>query len=109
MGRRTGTDMPNLGRNELLIELRALKPDLEKQGITRVSLFGSRARADNRPDSDIDLIIEVEPDQKFSLLDIVGVGQSIEDRLGLPANIFMRRSLTPDFLSSMRSDLVTVF
>jgi predicted nucleotidyltransferase len=46
-------------RDEVLAKLRDLKPWLESQGIGRVRLFGSYARDEARPDSDIDLIVEI--------------------------------------------------
>ncbi len=46
-------------RDEVLAKLRELKPWLEAQGIGRVRLFGSHARNEARPDSDIDLIVEL--------------------------------------------------
>lgn len=45
-------------RDELLTKLRALKPWLEEQGIVNIRLFGSYARDEARPDSDVDLLVE---------------------------------------------------
>ena len=72
-------------------------------------LFGSRARGDHRLDSDVDLAIEVQPGRKFSLIDLVGVGHLVEDKIGLRANMFMRRSLGPDFVAEIGRDGVEVF
>ena len=71
--------MRDIAREELLAELLALKPKLEQQGVTHVALFGSRARRDNRPDSDIDLVIELDASRRISLLDLVGVSHVIEN------------------------------
>ncbi len=46
-------------RDEVLKKLRDLKPWLESQGIGRVRLFGSHARDEALPDSDVDLIVEL--------------------------------------------------
>jgi uncharacterized protein len=48
-----------MNRDDVLAKLRALKPWLSEQGIERVRLFGSYARNEARPDSDIDLIVEL--------------------------------------------------
>lgn len=45
-------------RDELLEKLRELKPWLEAQGIVDVRLFGSYARDEAGPDSDVDLLVE---------------------------------------------------
>ena len=101
--------MRDIVREELIAELLALKPEFEGKGVTHVALFGSRARRDNRPDSDIDLVIDVSERQKFSLIDLAGVARTVEDRLGIPANMFMRRSLEPEFLAAVRDDQLPVF
>lgn len=46
-------------RDELLIKLRELKPWLEEEGIVNVRLFGSYARDEAGPDSDVDLLVEM--------------------------------------------------
>lgn len=101
--------MRDLSRDELLLHLRHLRPIFAAHGVTSVALFGSRARQDNRPDSDVDLLIEVDDSRKFSLLDLVGVGHIVEDETGLPANIFMRRSLSESFVRTTSRDELRVF
>ena len=46
-------------RDELLTKLRELKPWLEEQGIVNVRLFGSYARDEAGPDSDVDLLVDL--------------------------------------------------
>ena len=99
----------DIDRDQLVAELRALRPVFEREGVTHMALFGSRARQDNRPDSDVDLAIEVDEGRKFSLLDLVGVSHLIEDRLGLRSSLLMRRSLEPRFVDALRSDGIDVF
>ena len=101
--------MRNIGREELLATLASLRPVFEQGGVKHLVLFGSRARADNRPDSDIDLMIEVDDNKKFSLLDLVGVGHIIEDNFGLEASVVMRRSISPRFAQETQKDLIEVF
>lgn len=101
--------MPNLARDALLEELQALRPSLERRGVLHVALFGSRARRDNRPDSDVDLIVDIDDSRPFSLLDLVGVTHEVEDRIGLPANLFVRRSLDPGFAAEAAREQVPVF
>ena len=101
--------MREISRDQLLDELRALRPQLEGEGVTHLALFGSRAREDNGPESDVDLVIDIDETRKFSLLDLVGVSHTIGDRLDLEANIVTRRSLEPDFAAEIRPDLVEIF
>ncbi len=99
----------NISREELVAALRALRQMLERGGVTKMALFGSRARRDNRPDSDIDLVIDVDEGRKFSLLDLIGIEHLIEDNIGIPANIQMRRSLRADFAGELDRDGVSIF
>jgi predicted nucleotidyltransferase len=48
-----------MNRDDILGKLRTLKPWLAQQGIARVRLFGSHARNEARPDSDIDLLVDL--------------------------------------------------
>jgi predicted nucleotidyltransferase len=99
---------PDLKRDQLVARLRALRPAFEKEGVTQMWLIGSRARGDNRPDSDIDLMIEVDPERKFSLLDLIGVKHLVEDHIGLPADVIMREGLKPRFLAFAQADSLQV-
>jgi predicted nucleotidyltransferase len=99
----------DISRDRLLAELRALRPVFEREGVTHMVLFGSRARGDNRPDSDVDLAIEVAPDRKFSLIDLSGVHLIVEDAIALSANVALSRSLRPGLASAVARDGVVVF
>lgn len=98
-----------MDRRELIKQLLTLKPALEAEGVKHIALFGSRARGDNDVGSDIDLLLDVEPNRRFSILDLVGVEHLVADTTGIAANAFMRRSLDDGFRSSIRDDLVEVF
>jgi predicted nucleotidyltransferase len=99
----------DLSREQLIAELRALRPELQRKGVTHMALFGSRARQDNRPDSDIDLLLEIDEARKFSLLDLISVGRVIEDRIELPTSLVEREGLDARFLAEVTRDQVPVF
>ena len=101
--------MRNLNREELIAELQRLRPMFEREGVTHMSLFGSRARRDNRPDSDVDLIVDLDETRKLSLLNLVGYHHIVEDNVGLETNVLIRRSLEPEFLRTIADDEVAVF
>lgn len=98
-------------RDETIRTLAALKPQLQAKGVAHLALFGSRARGDNRPDSDIDVLIDVRDsdERRFTLLDLVSVGHVIEDRTGLSTSVVMRRSMSSDFADTVAEDVVEVF
>jgi uncharacterized protein len=94
---------------DLVKSLAALRPQLEAEGVQHLALFGSRARGDHRPDSDIDLLVEVDDRAKFSLLDLIGVEHLVTDTIGIQANAVMRRSLKPRFKLSIEPDILEIF
>lgn len=58
----------------------------KKYPVKKITLFGSRARGDNRPDSDVDLLCEfVTP--TVSLLTLSGLKIDLEDKLGIPVDL----------------------
>ena len=99
----------DLSRDEIITNLRRLETKLRKHGIISLAIFGSRSRGDARPNSDLDVLIEVERDRKFSLLDLVGISHIIGDELGIPANMFMRRSLEPQMARTIEPDIIEIF
>lgn len=98
-----------LSKDDVIVGLRLLEPQLRDSGVSRLAIFGSRARGDHRPDSDLDVLIDVFPGRKFSALDLVGVAHIIEDSMHVSANIFMRRSLEPQMSESIRPDIIEIF
>jgi len=99
----------DLDRDTIIRELHKLRPRLHERGITRLAIFGSRARGTSRPDSDLDVLVDVKPDSRFSLIDLIGVSHLIGDHLGIPANMFMRRSLEPGLARTIRDETIEVF
>lgn len=98
-----------MSRQEIIDAIKAQEPALKLQGVAHLALFGSRARGDAAAGSDLDVLIETIPGQRFSLLDLSGVGLLIEDTVGIPSQIVLRRSVPPGFAARIRDDLVEVF
>lgn len=87
------TTAPTL--EDLVRDLRALAPELRARGVTRLALFGSRARGDHRADSDLDVLIEVDPHSRFSAFSLVGLERHLSALLGVETRIAMPRTGDP--------------
>jgi predicted nucleotidyltransferase len=96
-------------RDEIIAKLRPAIPALRTEGVTKLAIFGSRARGDARPDSDLDVLVEVDPQAAFSLLNLVGVEHIVHDATGLRVQASLRRSMDERMASRIADDLVEVF
>ena len=66
----------------VIAALRAHAAELRQAGIRHVGLFGSIARGDAGPDSDIDLVAELDPDARVGLFRMVGLERRLTELLG---------------------------
>ena len=96
-------------RDEIVTTIRKNAEAIKAEGVTKLAIFGSRVRGDNRPDSDIDILVEVAPDVSFSLLNLIGVQHIIGDATGLQAQAAMRRSIPPRVAERIADDIFEVF
>lgn len=73
--------------------------------ISKLSLFGSAARGEARADSDVDLLVEYEPDADWSLLDVARLQRELADLFGRPVDLVRERNITnPYRLATIRRD-----
>lgn len=93
-----------LSKDSIINFLRKNMPILhEKFGVDRVALFGSYARGDFTPDSDIDLLVDIS-DKSFR--NWVEVQEFLQDSLGKKVDLvdqeglrrFIRRMIEPDLV-----------
>jgi uncharacterized protein len=98
-----------MSRAEVLSALRNRVASLRQEGVEHLAIFGSHAREQARADSDLDVLIDIAPGKRFSLLNLSGVALLIEDATGIPTQVVLRRSIPPDFAARIADDLVPVF
>lgn len=90
-------------------ELRALEKPLRERGLTALALFGSTARGTSRVDSDVDVLIDIAPDVRFSLVDLVSVKDFLEDKLGRRVDVVTREGLSPSLRDRVIREARAVF
>ena len=96
----------NPSSERILNKLRQEKADLvSRYPIQRIGLFGSRVRDDYSPDSDVDILVDVDPGIG---LRFVALANEIEQLLGLKVDLVSRRAIKPSRLESIQAELVDV-
>lgn len=95
VGREVGGAIAPPGTDSVEAQLKALEKPLRERGLAALALFGSTARGTARADSDVDLLIDVAPDVRFSLVDLVSLKDFLEDRLGRTVDVVTREGLEP--------------
>ena len=71
-----------MNRDEVISKLRAHEAELKAAGIVRLSVFGSVARGDNSPESDVDLLADFDKTKHYTLLTMGRIENHLADLLG---------------------------
>ena len=98
-----------MNKQEILDRLRENERALRERGVTHAALFGSRARGEERSDSDIDIMVEVDPDAHISLFDYAGIVQYIEELFPVPVDVANREGRKPFVRPSDEREAVYAF
>jgi predicted nucleotidyltransferase len=95
-------------RDALVAGLQAHASEIRRQGIVSLAIFGSRARGDERPDSDLDVLIAHDPQRPFTLYDLVRTERLLEDLTGLHVHVSTRDGFPPHQLGRVLKEAVSV-
>ncbi|MFN0102552.1 MAG: nucleotidyltransferase family protein [Bryobacteraceae bacterium] len=98
-----------MNREHIIAKLRAHEKQLKEAGIVRLSLFGSTARGDAMPDSDVDLLAALDESRRLSLLDVIHVENQIADLLGERVDLLIEGTLKPYVKENVERDAVRAF
>ncbi|MEI9899202.1 MAG: nucleotidyltransferase family protein [Hyphomicrobium sp.] len=84
-----------MNRTDALETLKRSEAALRARGVRRAAVFGSVARGDNRPDSDIDIMVEIDPEAHITVFDYVDLKEYIASLFDGPVDVVNRESLKP--------------
>ena len=96
-------------RLEILAQLRANEAELRKRGVRHAALFGSRARDDAGPDSDTDIMIEMDPGAHVSLWGYAGLKDYIVTLFDGSVDVVDRDALKPYVKRAVTADAIYAF
>ena len=91
-------------RDDILDQLRAIKPALQQEfPLRRLALFGSWARNEQSENSDVDILVEVDPSIG---LRFVTLAERLEAALGRRADVVSRRAVKPSLWIRIEPELI---
>ena len=93
-------------KEEILKGLAMDKSELQKQfKVNKIALFGSFARGDQHPDSDVDILVDVDPSIG---LDFVTLAERIEKLLGVSVDLVSSRAISSKAWKYIEPELIYV-
>lgn len=95
------------GRNVMIKKFRSIIKDFP--AIEKAWLFGSYARQDDSPESDIDVLIDVPKDKPFTLFDIAEVQEKLRQLTNRRIDVVMLRALRPQVKERIQHDLKLIY
>ncbi|MFZ1962770.1 MAG: nucleotidyltransferase domain-containing protein [Roseiarcus sp.] len=98
-----------MDKRDIIARLRENEAALRARGVTHAALFGSRARGDDRPGSDIDIMIEIEPEAVQDVYAYVGLKSYIAELFAEPVDVVDRAALKPYVRPPAESEAVYAF
>ncbi|WP_105432660.1 MULTISPECIES: nucleotidyltransferase family protein [Neorhizobium] len=98
-----------MNRTDAIQKLQQHADAVKGMGATALYLFGSTVRDEARASSDLDLFIDYDPATRFSLLDLVGIKQFLEEELAVEVDVTTRSSLHPMLRTDIEQSAIRVF
>jgi uncharacterized protein len=96
-------------RSDVLETLRRSERALRERGVMHAALFGSVARDENRSDSDIDIMVEIDPRVGLTVFDYVEIKECIAALFAEPVDVVNRDALKPHIRPAATADAVYAF
>jgi len=98
-----------MNRADIIILLQAHEAALKARGVAHAALFGSVARNEQHRDSDIDIMIELDPDSRVTMFDYVDIKEYIASLFQQPVDVVNRDGLRPFVRPGATADAIYAF
>ena len=98
-----------MNRSDIITVLQAHEAALKARGVAHAALFGSVARNEQRPDSDIDIMVELDPDFRVTMFDYVDIKAYIASLFQQPVDVVNCDGLKPFVRPRAAADAIYAF
>lgn len=95
--------------SDVLQTLQAHEPELRSHGVRHAAVFGSIARGEARADSDIDVLVELDPDRPMGVFEYARLKLFIGELLGGAGDVVNRKTLKPLLRDRILREAVNAF
>lgn len=84
-----------------------IKDLLLKEGAKRIAVFGSYARGEPKPDSDVDIIVDFK--ERKSLLDLARIERVMSENLGLKIDLLTEKAISPYLIDRIKKEMEVIY
>jgi uncharacterized protein len=98
-----------MDKSRIIATLLENRASLESKGVKHAALFGSRARGDATETSDIDIMIDLDPENQIGVFEYVGLKEYIAGLFDVPVDVVNRNGLKPYVKPAVLADAIHVF
>jgi uncharacterized protein len=94
---------------QVLSTLHRYEAELRRRGVLHAAVFGSVATGESRDDSDVDVLVDLDPERPMGLFEYARVRLYIAELLGGRVDVVNRKTLKPLLKEAILRDAVNVF
>jgi predicted nucleotidyltransferase len=98
-----------MNKDDVIAALRSHQAELNSAGVLSLSVFGSVARGEAGPESDVDLNAHLDRKKRISLFEAVEIENRLSEILGSKADLSIAGTLKPDIQERFDREAVVAF
>lgn len=80
---------------------------LEEQGAKKIAIFGSYVRGEEKPESDIDILVEFK--ERKSLLEFVKIERELSQSVGIKVDLLTEKAISPYLIDRIKSEMEVIY